>query len=130
MGRLVLHSTAYNLGMLDGDVPSLVSAVTKGAASLPTASAPTASTAKKRIAALLLTPPEPEVAKVLQKAIKYGSASPFAMAACSQFGCVERFEVSLGYGTTHSRCLQTVLEASHQTGVEDGLKPSGIAALH
>ena len=71
MDRLVLHSTAFNLGLLDAGargIPSLIDAVTQGAASLLTASAP-----KKRIAALLLTPPEPEIAKVLQKAIKCGA---------------------------------------------------------
>lgn len=68
MDRLVLHSTAHNLGLLDGgvsDIPSLLAAVTEGAASLQVPAAP-----KKRISALLLTPPEPEVAKVLQKAIR------------------------------------------------------------
>lgn len=68
MDRLVLHSTAYNLGLVDGgvsDIPSLLAAITEGATSLQTPSAP-----KKRIAALLLAPPEPEVAKALQQAIR------------------------------------------------------------
>jgi hypothetical protein len=64
----VLHSTAYNLGLLEGggsDIPSLLAAVTDGASSQQNSSAP-----KKRIAALLLAPPEPAIAKVLQRTIR------------------------------------------------------------
>lgn len=68
MDRLVLHSTAYNLGLVDeamSNIPSLLTALTEGVAPLKTPSA-----IKKRILALLLTPPEPEVAKLLQKSIR------------------------------------------------------------
>lgn len=68
MDKLVLHSTAYNLGLVEcgvSDIPSLLAAITEGTASLQTPSAP-----KKKITALLLTPPEPDIAKVLQQAIR------------------------------------------------------------